>query len=126
MGEAEITREALVDFLREQGVNTATWGTGKAKSLDDLLEEVHEGESRLIVFEEGLRRVTPIDQIEVRYRASDGSLYKLVEQKQVFNDGRESKEFTLFFRGKDQSRRRSSFCGYAGNWGGAGYCNRYQ
>lgn len=89
MGEAEITRETLVDFLCEQGVSTATWGTGKAKSLDDLLEEVQEGESQLIVFEEGLRRVTPIDQIEVRYQALNGSLYRLVEQKQVFNDGRE-------------------------------------
>lgn len=34
-------------------------------------------------------KLSIIDQIEVRYRASDGSLHRLVEQKQVFNDGRE-------------------------------------
>lgn len=89
LGGSEVTKEALVDFLAENGVDVSAWGTNRAKTVDDLLEEVRQGESQLIVFEEGLRRVTPIDQIEVRYTDSDGVHYGLVEARQTFRDGRE-------------------------------------
>ena len=89
VGDSEVTKGALVDFLAENGVDVSEWGTNKAKTVDDLLEEIRQGESQLIVFEEGLRRVTPIDQIEVRYTDPDGVQYRLVEEKQTFRDGRE-------------------------------------
>lgn len=86
-GSIEVTKETLVDFLRDNEIGTSAWGTGRAKTIDDLLEELREGESELVVCEEGLRRVTPIDQIEIRYVNPDGKEYRLVEQRQVFWDG---------------------------------------
>lgn len=88
IGGPEVTKDELVGFLAENGVDVSKWGTNEAKTVDNLLEELRQGESSLIVFEEGLRRVVSIVQIEVRYTDPNGLHYRLVEAGQTFRDGR--------------------------------------
>ncbi len=66
------------------------WGTGSAKTLDHLLREIAEGETLLEVNESGmLVRKVRITYVDIYCIAPDGKRLKLVEEKQIFKDGRE-------------------------------------
>ena len=76
--------------LADAGIDTSSWGTGQAKTLAHLQKEIESGETILITRETGelLRRVV-VGGADIYYRSSDGKKYRLKEDRQVFNDGRE-------------------------------------
>lgn len=80
------TATELGDWLRAHGVDPLSWGDGISKSLEQLLDEVDDGESLLTV--EGGRALRSVRVVSVAVRAP-GSSRVLVEAKQTFPDGRE-------------------------------------
>jgi hypothetical protein len=66
------------------------WGRGKAKTLEHSLKEIEEGESVLIADENGeLLRNVVVGGADIFYIQPDGKRPRLIEEKQVFKDGRE-------------------------------------
>lgn len=47
---------SLANLLAMVGVDTGTWGTGKAKHVEDLLDEIQKGECRLVIDSSGIHR----------------------------------------------------------------------
>ena len=80
-------REELIALLRRHRVPLETWGTGDAKTLDHLLKELAAGECALSVQDGRIIRYAEGAVIDVYCNGPDGSL-KLVEDRQVFRDGR--------------------------------------
>lgn len=80
--------EILNSYLRARGIDTASWGTGESKTLGHLFEEVCSGESELVETKDRklLRLVRGVG-INVFCQTRTGIL-KLLEEKQVFADGR--------------------------------------
>lgn len=76
-------KHELLVLLADNGIDINLWGTGNAKSLDDLWKEIVEGESLLEVIGDELIRKTCVVSLIVKY----GDLI-LVEDRQVFPDGR--------------------------------------
>jgi hypothetical protein len=68
-------------FLNDHGIDTAPWGTGQAKRIQDLWNEIVAGESHLAP--EPLRRVVQVVRVIIR----KGEMI-LVEAEQEFVDGR--------------------------------------
>src|SRR5690606_24975958 len=85
----------LEQQLREAGLPIDRWGEGPTKTVEDLWQEIADGESRLIVSQvdelnarQGeLVRVTNVLGLDV-YARHDGRLYRLKEDRQEFSDGR--------------------------------------
>ena len=85
-----ITRQDLIKKLSDAGIDPSIWGQGKAKTVEDLLQEVNDGEIELISTPDGtLVRKVPVVTVDVMYTDALGRHYKLVESRQVFTDGRE-------------------------------------
>jgi hypothetical protein len=80
---------SLQKQLTGAGIDTAHWGTGKAKTLEHLLKEIEEGETELISENGTLVRKVTFGACGVFYNSHDGRRYQLFEDRQVFNDGRE-------------------------------------
>jgi hypothetical protein len=81
------TIEDLERLLADCGVPIEEWGQGAAKTTHHLLEEVRAGETELSVTSEGeLERRVSVLWLDVL--SADGS-WHLLEEKQVFKDGRE-------------------------------------
>lgn len=83
-----------IDSLQKQllsaGIDTSSWGTGKAKTIDDLFNEIREGETVLTKDESGeLLRTVVVGSAAVYHKTADGKTYRLKEDRQVFTDGRE-------------------------------------
>lgn len=86
----EAQRPQVVDTLKSHKIPIDTWGTGKAKTVDHLVKEVVEGEAVLTTTESGeLVRQISVIGMDVFHKGADGKTYKLVEDKQIFKDGRE-------------------------------------
>lgn len=77
------TLDALRDTLRDHNINLARWGTGTAKSVENLWEELNRGETRLHAAPL-VRVITGVVQVIVQ----DDDGRTLVEAEQIFNDGR--------------------------------------
>lgn len=73
----------LTGFLEDYGVPVHEFGTGKAKTLEQLLEEVNSGETRLLHDDTVLIRYFLSSIVEVYHEE-----YKLHEDRQEFTDGR--------------------------------------
>jgi hypothetical protein len=76
-------KSELERILGIQKIDWQKWGTGDSKTVDHLLNEINTGESILngiIRFEKGVN-------IDVYYRQKE-TIWKLIEEKQVFTDGR--------------------------------------
>lgn len=86
----QFTADALQKQLANAGINTSSWGTGQAKTLAHLQNEIENGEAILITGEIGelLRKVVVV-AADIYYQLSDGQIYRLKEDRQVFKDGRE-------------------------------------
>lgn len=87
-----MNESGLTSLLGSKGVSTAEWGKGQAKTLAHLLKEIEAGETILEIADNSeLIRNTTFLSIQVFYEdKQDGSKkYKLIEEKQVFKDGRE-------------------------------------
>lgn len=88
--QIEAQKPQIVDTLRSHGVPLDEWGKGKAKTVDHLVKEVVEGEAVLTTTENGeLVRQISVIGMDVFHKGEDGKTYKLVEDKQIFKDGRE-------------------------------------
>ena len=85
----------LKSLLEGNGVSTTEWGKGQSKTLKHLLSEIEAGETVLKFAANGeLIRHTAYLSIQVFYDFYDNDQdrrkrYKLIEDKQVFRDGRE-------------------------------------
>ena len=86
--------EALTKLLAASGIPIEQWGTvntqgAATKSIEDLLQEIQEGETVLLREASGrlIRQVSACD-IDI-FGMHTGQRFRLVEDRQVFKDGRE-------------------------------------
>lgn len=79
--------EGLNNLLTTYQIPVADYGKGEAKSLKHLLDEVLSGESRLVLTSSGLIREINACGIDIYYEEG-GTRFKLIEDRQEFNDGR--------------------------------------
>lgn len=84
-----MTELELIEKLRIAGVPFENWGTGKAKTVGHLLEEVNAGETVLEERDGTLLRQVDVAMVDVFYHPEGGDSLYLREDRQVFNDGRE-------------------------------------
>jgi len=87
----DFATDVLKKQLADAGIDISSWGTGQAKTLAHLQEEIKSGETILITGETGkLLRKVVIVGADIYYRSSSGEEYRLREDRQVFKkDGRE-------------------------------------
>lgn len=78
---------ALEALLRSYGFDTTQWGEGATKTVSALWEEIAEGETDMIEVDGELIRRTYVAAVDVAATLSDGSHYKLREDRQVFANG---------------------------------------
>ena len=76
------------DLLRRHNVPIHSWGIGDAKTLAQLIKEINGGDSRLVVDDEGIVRMLQTITIDISSTAPSGVTYRLVEDRQEFDDGR--------------------------------------
>lgn len=69
----------LKDWLASHKIDFSTWGSGAAKSLDDLLREVQKGDSKL----QAAKRIVDVAVVIIK----SGEKF-LIESKQEFSDCR--------------------------------------
>lgn len=81
----------LEELLNSYEIDTSNWGTGNAKTIEHLLSEMINNEATLVISEDGkLLKKTEVARASVYYNNIDnGKLYRLVEDRQIFKDGRE-------------------------------------
>lgn len=82
-----MTREEVTSLLRTHNVPTETWGTGKAKTFEHLLQELDSGEASLVEIDGVLTRRAEGSIVSVFYGESP-HVWFLREHQQVFSDGR--------------------------------------
>lgn len=84
--QAEAMRAA--HMLREYRIPVQQWGEGQAKTVLHLAQEILKGETELVIENGKLLRRISIAHVDVRYRRPDGVELRIVEDRQVFADGR--------------------------------------
>ncbi len=89
-GKKELRREEVIFLLTTHHVPLKSWGTGSAKTIDHFLKEIQDCE---ITLEETssnklLRKLRTVC-VTLNYVDKEGILFRLVEDKQIFHDGRE-------------------------------------
>lgn len=82
-----MNKQKLVELLRRHAVDIACFGTENAKTLDHLLDEIKAGETVLKEIVGQLMRLVSVLGITV-FADVDGRRLRLVEDQQVFHDGR--------------------------------------
>lgn len=84
--------EDLRNLLEQSGIDTSTWGQGPTKTIEQLQKEIDEGEAVLIKSETGeiIRKIS-LACVDVYYKNSDGKMFFLREDKQVYLNGSERK-----------------------------------
>ena len=79
--------KSLEEYLLRFRIPLEKWGKGYAKTLSHLFREIKSGECTILEERGNLLREIEFAMCEMFYH--DGkNLFKLIEQKQVFNDGR--------------------------------------
>jgi len=78
----------LTNKLKEYKVPVDYWGTGNAKTVEHLLDELKNEECEIV--DEGGYLVRYIEFVGVKmyYKDKNGDIYVLKEDRQVFKDGR--------------------------------------
>ena len=84
---SSINLEGLSRYLMNHNIPVETWGTGSAKTLDHLLNEIKGKECKLIEVDGELIRTIYVVSAEIYYMDTFGS-FKLKEERQVFKGGR--------------------------------------
>lgn len=71
-------------------IDTSLWNQGHAKSLDHLIKEINSGEAFLSISKNNkiIRSITVI-HANVFYIDDSNQKYKLIEEKQIFKNGRQ-------------------------------------
>lgn len=82
-----MNRRQITELLRKHAINVACFGTGSAKSLENLLAEIESGEAVLVEGNSRLARKVSVLGVDV-FTDIGGTKVRLVEDRQVFNDGR--------------------------------------
>lgn len=80
----------LEDLLSANSIDISQYGQGKAKTLENLLQEIKDGETVLVKEGHVLVREVNVLSIDVFCRY-DGKQYRLKEDRQEFTDGREAR-----------------------------------
>ena len=79
-----MNKQELIALLEKNRIDPSSFGQGKAKSIDDLLEEIEKGETTL-----SQRIVREVSVVTINVFANvDDKEYLLVEHEQIFDDGR--------------------------------------
>lgn len=86
--------EELRDILVENGVRVEDFGKSGAKKLEDLFRELQNKETEIVKEGDKIFRKISALSISVKHE-SGGKKYVLVEEKQIFADGRERKRTPL-------------------------------
>jgi hypothetical protein len=82
-------KSKIIRLLLDCGIDISAWGIGDAKTVDQLVKEIISYESSLDRTETGeLVRSVEVAQGIITYIDENGDKLQLVEEKQVFNDGR--------------------------------------
>ncbi len=92
----DTVKEWVDNRLAEASIDTGKWGTGTYKTIEDLTREVYKGDCRLEVVGKELIRVVFRVGVDVYGRDENGKERILVEERQVFTDGRERTRDTGF------------------------------
>lgn len=84
--------DQLIYVLHEGNIPIDEYGTGAAKTVEHLLNEIHEEESIISVDSKGtVHRTLRVVWIDVLCTLSNGQTYRLKEDRQEFKDGRTRK-----------------------------------
>ena len=82
-----VSENDLADFLVTNGIPIDQWGKGSAKTVRHLYNEILEKEAFLSYIDDRLTRSIELVSAQIFYD-SPGGVLKLVEEKQIFKDGR--------------------------------------
>lgn len=84
----KFTIEQLRMQLQNNGIDLSKWGQGGAKTVEQLFEEIEEGETELTKDLDGklIRKVLGVGA-NVYYN-EDEQTFRLKEERQIFSDGR--------------------------------------
>jgi hypothetical protein len=82
------SEEALRTWLAEQQLPVDEYGRGIAKTVGHLFNEIIAGECQIELVDGRVERTIPGAHLLVRYQPADGKLLLLVEDRQIFSDGR--------------------------------------
>ena len=82
-----MTLPQMTAFLRGHGIPIETWGIGVSKTLAHLHQEISVGEAVLVSHGHQLLHCTTSACVNILHRR-EGRLLYLIEDKQVFKDGR--------------------------------------
>lgn len=85
--KTEYDLENLKEYLKSFNLPVEEWGKGYAKTINHLLSEIQSGECNLVDEEGILVREIEFVMCEIFYQQGE-TVLKLVEEKQVFTDGR--------------------------------------
>jgi hypothetical protein len=78
----------LVNLLTKYNIPVHLWGKGKSKSVEHLLDEIDNNECSVVEENNGLTRYIEFVAIKIYFKNDSGENWTLVEDKQVFKDGR--------------------------------------
>jgi hypothetical protein len=78
----------ITQKLKSYDIPLDLWGTGEAKTIEHLVKEILEGETVLVEKNGEIIRKVEFVRLDVRHNLKDVEL-QLVEDRQVFKDGRE-------------------------------------
>jgi hypothetical protein len=82
-----MNKTALVTFLMAHGVPLSEWGKGKARSVNQLLEEIESSEAEINAKEGKVIRTIQVVLIDIFFLEGERPL-KLFQDRQEFKDGR--------------------------------------
>ncbi len=84
----DLVRDEVALLLKLNGISTEHWGVGKAKTVEDLVDEVVKGECVLDRIAEGeVKRKMQIARVYVSIHMPNGQTLELWEDKQVMESG---------------------------------------
>ena len=82
----------LRNQIESTGIDTSQWGKGSSKTLEHLKKEIDNKETILIKDKNGeLLRKVVVGCADIYHETQEGEKFRLIEEKQIFKDGRERK-----------------------------------
>lgn len=87
--------EELKSYLEEFNIPLEKYGKGTYKTINHLLNEIKEGETKLVEKDGKLERYVEFIGARIVYKDDNGDFWRLYETKQVFKDGRKRVRKTM-------------------------------
>ena len=88
LGQTVGNPASLAALLAAHGIPVERWGTGEARSVGKLYAELADGECTLALDAHGVRRDVIGVAVHVRFTHPQRGALRLVEDRQVYRDGR--------------------------------------